>query len=106
MEDPQNSYLNILFDQFLNALLKNWPLDLVYFKEKPDPIHEYITEKPFYNKFCKTFQLECQNQKNPTQLIESFLDLLPYPEAIDVHIYIYNKLNNPTNLQIYTHKIL
>lgn len=45
--------------------------------------HIFITDQPFFNKYASTFSQFEATPSNLHQLVESFLELLPYPDEVN-----------------------
>ena len=78
-----------LFNEFLQALIHNWTEDLVYLRETVGD-HKFLVERTFFDNYAKTFEQEARISASPKEIIEYFLDLLPYPAFLNV-CYMTNK---------------
>ena len=70
-------------NQFLQSLIAHWDETLVFLTESVPPNHTFLTDAPFFRKYAVTFSKFAATPSNIHQLIESFLELLPYPESVN-----------------------
>eukprot|EP00485_Elphidium_margaritaceum_P002536 CAMPEP_0202694492 /NCGR_PEP_ID=MMETSP1385-20130828/8341_1 /ASSEMBLY_ACC=CAM_ASM_000861 /TAXON_ID=933848 /ORGANISM="Elphidium margaritaceum" /LENGTH=3200 /DNA_ID=CAMNT_0049350349 /DNA_START=31 /DNA_END=9633 /DNA_ORIENTATION=+ len=83
MADEGNLHLQKLVNQFLQSLIANWDEELVFLTESLPTNHWFITDQPFFSKYGLTFSRFESTASNLHQLVESFLELLPYPDAVN-----------------------
>lgn len=78
-----NLHLQKLVNQFLQSLISHWDEKLVFLTESVPTNHVFITDEAFFNKYALTFSKFDATPSNLHQLIESFLELLPYPDEVN-----------------------
>eukprot|EP01084_Bolivina_argentea_P111167 198432_1 len=83
MEEEGNLHLQKLVNQFLQSLIGHWDESFVFLTESFPSNHEYITDCSFFIKYVYTFSKFEPTPSNLHQLIESFLELLPYPDTVN-----------------------
>ncbi|ETO24452.1 hypothetical protein RFI_12705 [Reticulomyxa filosa] len=60
----------VLFDKFLEALVKNWTPELVYQKESAVKDHLYLPDRMFFENFAKNFEAGAQQRESVQALVE------------------------------------
>ena len=72
-----------MVNQFLQSLITHWDETLVFLTESVPSNHTFLPDAPFFRKYAVTFSKFAATPANTHQLIESFLELLPYPEKVN-----------------------